>query len=194
MFGEHADEDFELLHDMVKGMRYLTLALLVTLPLAARADAESPAARAARLAAADDTGSLRDAQLHGPQLSDSVSTGAAIERAPASAPAEAQSTGSLSGALEEVVGRQMERNAAVFDHCVTDAKHRDPSLHGDLAFDVTVAQRKASAIVTTPADAALKACISAGAQTMRVSLPNITFAWHVSLGKASAVATRDVAH
>jgi len=149
---------------------------------------ESAAARALRLALADDTGARRDADLHAPALQNAVvATGAnSPERGPtsAAAPEPVRPAGPLSGALEELVARQMMRNAGAFDRCVAEAKARDPQLRGEVELTVQVAQRHASAAVMGGAamDAGFSTCVSESAKTLKLSLPDLSFAWRLALG------------
>jgi hypothetical protein len=165
------------------------LVLAVATPVIANAETESASARAARLAAADDTGALRDAApMVAPTLSrDAVQTGNMPERTPVAEQAP-QSTAPLTGALEELKNRQMEHNAPVFDRCVAAAKKKDPQLHGVADLTITVAQRKASLTAQSP-NAALTSCLVTSAKTLRVSLPDTTFPWRISLGTVPAGAT-----
>ena len=169
------------------------VAALARKPAPAKQDVAAPgdsaAARAARLAAADDTGSVRGGQLRGPALQNgAIATEAnAVEHAPIAETVVQRSTGPLSGALEALVAHQMERNAPAFDHCVADAKLRDPSLHGEVTLQMTITAKKPSAVVQgANADAALTSCLVATASTLRVSLPDLSFPWKVSLGTAAS--------
>ena len=174
-----------------------TLALLSAVPVAALAKkappakqdlsaaGDSAAERAARLAAADDTGSARDGQLRGPSLQNgAIATEAnAVEHAPIATVVVERSTAPLSGALEALVAHQMDRNAPAFDRCVADAKLRNPSLHGEVTLAMTITAKKPSAVVEgASADAALASCLVSTASTLRVSLPDLSFPWKVSLG------------
>lgn len=158
---------------------------------AAAEPTESAAARATRLALADDTGARRDAALHAPALETAVvATGTnAPERGPSSAapPEPVRPAGPLSGALEELVGRQMSRNAAVFDRCVSEAKARDPRLRGEVELAVQVTERHASAAIVGGAtiDEPFGACVTEGAKGLKLSLPDLRFPWRLSLGSGA---------
>ncbi|MEO6951291.1 MAG: hypothetical protein ABI321_05705, partial [Polyangia bacterium] len=94
------------------------------------------------------------------------------------------------GVLEELVNHQMERNAPAFDRCVAEAKRRNPSLHGQVTLAMTITAKKPSAIVSAvvdgaSVDSALSTCLVTSARTLRVSLPDLSFPWSVSLGNAA---------
>jgi hypothetical protein len=154
---------------------------------AAEAPTESAAARAARQALAEDTGALRDSNLRAEVVHVDIATANATERAPTLA-AEAQlSTAPLSGALEELVAKQVSRNEAAFDRCVADARTRNPELTGTVELVVNVAGRRATARVATgPADPAFSTCVAQAARTLKLSLPDLAFPWRLTLGKATA--------
>ena len=152
----------------------------------AAAPTESAAARAARITSADDTGARRDAVLRTEIQSGAVVTdSSAAEHAPVAGAVAARPSGPLTDVLEALVARTKERNASAFDRCVAEAKLRDPSLHGELTVDVTVAAKKLSAVVDgANVDKQLASCVATVASTLRVSLPDVSFPWKVSLGGA----------
>ena len=185
--------------DSKNPMRSLTLSTLTLLSSVAgaahprktpaiesAAPSESAASRAARLAAADDTGALRGAELRTELQSGTVVTDPnAAEHAPVQGAAVARSSAPLTDVIEALVARAKERNASAFDRCVADAKLGDPSLHGELTIALTVTAKRASAVVDgANVDPKLASCVVTTASTLRVSLPDLTFPWKVSLGGA----------
>jgi hypothetical protein len=147
---------------------------------------ETAAARAARLALADDVGQRKDAELHAPVMVNGEVPNAdpvGPEHAP---PAENNATaqpvrpaGSLTGALEELVARQLGRNAAVagqLDRCLGEAKKRDGKLLG-VDVVIKVADKNAAFEAVDPA---LNTCL-AGVKGLRLSMPDQAFTWHFSL-------------
>ena len=143
---------------------------------------ESAAARAARLATADDVGEHKDVQVSATMTTTQVATGDATDVPPADIGAEpVRQTGPLSGALEDLVARQLARNPAAVgqvDQCLTERK-----LSGA---DVTIAITNKLAHLTASNDAALSACLGK-VTTLKISMPDQAFAWHF---QSAAVASR----
>jgi hypothetical protein len=160
------------------------------------APTETAAARAARLAAADDTGSLRDNELHGVAIETNVATPEAapiVERGPASADAPVRSDQPLSGALSELVDKRMSQNTAFtgsLEGCVTAAKARNPRLSGVVSMLVHVVGKNASVEVATMAssDAQLASCLAA--VHGKLSLPDLSFPWQLASTSGGEMATR----
>ena len=160
------------------------------------APTESASARATRLALAEDVGARKETELRatgiGPQA---VTTGDASspERGIATAqPAPERSIAPLSGALEDLVAKQMQRFGGPLDHCVAEAKLRDAHASGDVEVAVRVLGKQATIERISGGDAALGACFSA-LKTVRFSLPDLAFSWHLSLtspGDHREMATR----
>jgi hypothetical protein len=157
----------------------------------AAAPVESAAARAARLALAEDVGERKDADLHAPAMvTTKVATGdsASPERGPADATAQpVRPTGPLSGALEELVGKQLGRNQAAqaqIDRCLTDGKSRDPHL-GDVEVTIQVAAKVATLSASPGTEPALASCLQ-GVRGLKLSIGDQAFSWHFS---ASSPAT-----
>jgi hypothetical protein len=161
------------------------------------APTDSAAQRAARLAMADDTGSLRDNQLSGVAI-ETVASGpeaVATERGPANAANPVRSDQPLSGAMSELVDKRMAQNGAftaALDACVTSARARNPHLGGVLSISVRVVGKAASVEIASAAagDTQLISCLSA--TRGKLALPDLSFPWQLSLGTTNGgeMATR----
>jgi hypothetical protein len=145
------------------------------------APTESAAARAARLAMAEDVGERKDSALRAPVLtSTAVNTGEAASAGPSDAPTAqpARPTGPLSGALEELVSRQIERNAAAsaqIEKCLAGAT--------ETTVEVTIHVADKIATIFPVGENPVGACL-AGVHGLRLSLPDQAFSWHFSRGSA----------
>lgn len=150
---------------------------------------ESAAARATRLAMADDTGARRDSDLRAPALQQGLVVEAeAQERGTTGEPVKPpERTGPLSGAMEELIARQMQRSAIGLERCVAELRARDGQLRGDLELTVAVAQKRASATVsstgTVRGDAAFDGCVTETMKGVRLSLPDLVFPWRIHIGR-----------
>jgi hypothetical protein len=158
---------------------------------ASSAPVESAAARAARLALAEDVGQRQDADLHAPAMvTTQVATGetGSPERGPADATAQpVRPTGPLSGALEELVAKQLQRNHAVqaqVDQCLSDAKARDPHF-SDVEVTIRVAAKLAILEPAPGTEAALAGCLQ-GVRGLKLSIGDQAFSWHFSVGSPTA--------
>jgi len=165
------------------------------------APTESAAARAARLAAADDTGALRGNELHGVAIETTVTTTPdAAERGPAAnaVAAPVRNDQPLSGALSELVDKRMAQNGAftgLLDGCMNAAKTRNPRLSGVVSIAVHVVGKNASVEVSTmgaptTVDPQLVSCLSA--VHGKLSLPDLSFPWQLQLSSTNGgeMATR----
>ena len=158
-------------------------------PAEVAAPTESAAARAMRLAMAEDTGARRDSDLRAPTLQNAAVANApeAQERGPNEVPKAAETTAPISGVMEELVARQMQRNGAGLDRCVAELRARDPQLRGELTLSVSVAQKRAAATVAASSvvhgDASFGECVAESSKAMRLSLPDLVFPWRVQLGR-----------
>ncbi len=199
-------------------MRVLTATLVIfgatSLPVAAQAKAkpqrpseanktdanepnESAAARAARLALAEDTGALRNADLRASVVHVDIATPESNgpERTPSNVAEAVRPAGPLSGALEALVAKQVSRNESAFDRCVAEARARDPQLAGTVELVVNVAGKHATAqVVSGPTDAAFSTCVVQTAQSLKLSLPDLAFPWKLALGRATAPVAAGSAH
>ena len=156
-------------------------------PMEAAVSTESAAARAMRVAMADDTGARRDSDLHAPSLETAVivTEPATSERGPTETQARVVPAGPLSGAMEELVAKQMQRSGGALDRCVTDLRARDPQLRGEIELSVTVVQKKATVAMegATRGDAVFATCVAESAKTLRVSLPDLQFPWKIAVSR-----------
>jgi hypothetical protein len=167
-------------------------------PTTDAAPTESAAARAARLAASDDTGALRGNELHGVAVETTVTaTPDAAERGPATnaVAAPVRNDQPLSGALSELVDKRMAQNGAftgLLDGCMNAAKTRNPRLSGVVSIAVHVVGKNASVEVSTmgSADPQLVSCLSA--VHGKLSLPDLSFPWQLQLSSTNGgeMATR----
>jgi hypothetical protein len=175
----------------------LGIPLLVTGAAEARpkkktaAPSESAEARAARLASPDDTGTLRmagPARLELAGASVQVSGDAAEHKATANEELPVRAPGPLSGALEELVARQMRTNEAAFASCAADAAIRG-AVRGDrigLIIQATGRHAEARLVDATQVDSFTAACFRSAARGLRVSLPNFAYAWEVAVPRVTA--------
>jgi hypothetical protein len=115
-----------------------------------------------------------------------VATGdsASPERGPADATAQpVRPSGPLSGALEELVGKQMQRNQAVqaqVDRCLADARTRDAHF-SEVEVTIRVAAKLATLEAQAGTEPALASCL-AGVRGLKLSIGDQTFSWHFSTG------------
>ncbi len=158
-------------------------------PAEVAAPVESAAARAMRRAMADDTGARRDNDLRAPTLQTAAAgeVPETQERGPNELPKTAEATAPLSGVMEELIARQMQRNGAGLDRCVAELRARDPQLRGELTISVSVVQKRASATMAGSSvvrgDATFADCAAESTKTIRLTLPDLVFSWRVQLGR-----------
>jgi len=191
-------------------MRVLTVALvLTTLPSLAGADGhhskksrahtattdlleDEPMPASAAAAAVDPSGpsgSRMDGTIKAPTVSGVASTGEAISRAPAGAPAARDEGAASGGALDELIARQMRKNAASIDACAADAVRRRPSAAGTVELAVVVAERKVKSIhVASDSvhDVDLDACLVKAGQSWKLQLASASFTWPVTISPSAS--------
>jgi hypothetical protein len=188
----------------------LTVAVaLAALPSLAAADGHhNKKARARAAAALDDeptpaassaspvvdllapSGTRMDATIKAPTVSGAGSTGEAISRAPSSAAPVARDEGAASGsALDELIARQMRKNAASIDACATEAVHRRPSAAGTVELAVVVTDRKVKSIhvaADSVHDVDLDACLVRAGQSWKLQLASASFTWPVTISPSAS--------
>jgi len=159
-------------------MRTLTALALVTL-FAAPALAE-------RHDALQTTGTTRQAQLRADLQV--TNTGRAATSAPdvdhGPSALKPREIAPLSGAMADMVERQMRKNLTSIDSCAAEATQRNPQASGVVNLAVTVSDRKVTAVAAaddTVKDAALTECLTKAAHAWTFSLKSAEFTWPVSL-------------
>jgi hypothetical protein len=134
----------------------------------------------------DDVGTLRAAELPAPTPPVGLRPVEAPERehGPIAAPVLTAPAGPISGALEEVIARQMRKNAGAIERCVALAVSRNPQATGDVELQVRWARHAAEATIggDSVGDADLDRCLKDAARTFKLSLDEATFPWTVHVG------------
>jgi hypothetical protein len=135
------------------------------------------------------SGSRREILVRTPEVTHTNDVGPApVERTVTESAPRALNDAAMSGAVDELVARQMRRYQAAIDACATDAVRRNPSAHGTVALAVTVAERKVTelhVVDDTVRDFDLDACLVKVGHAWKFALRSATFTWPVVLASAA---------
>jgi hypothetical protein len=159
-------------------MRIMTALALVTL--------FAVPARAERHDALQTTGTTRTAQLRADlQVTNTgraATSAADVDHGPSAL--KPRDAGPLSGAMADMVERQMRKNVGSIDTCAAEATQRNPQAAGTINLAVVVSDRKVTTVAAaddTVKDAALTECLTKAAHAWTFSLKSAEFTWPVSL-------------
>lgn len=164
---------------------FAALLLLSALP----ASADPPR----RQKGVDETGKTRPIQIQAPEVgkaSARTTDAPDVERGPlGEAPPPRLDAAPLSGALADVVERQMRRNQASIDTCLLEEVLRNPTASGQVTLNIEVVERKVkNAAVATDAirSQPLNDCLVKAAGGWAFNLKAARFDWPVNVRPAQA--------
>ncbi len=138
------------------------------------------------------SGARMDATIHALQVGRAGDTGDAISRAPSveiQRASDGPSNATDSAVLDELIARQMRRNAGGIDACVKDAVRRHPSVSGTVQLAVVVSDKKVQSVhVASDSvhDIDLDACLVKAGLGWKLQLAAATFTWPVTLSPSAS--------
>ena len=146
-----------------------------------------------RTAAATDptgpSGSRMEGSMRAPEVARAGDTGEAISRAATAAPDRGDPGAASGAALDELIARQMRRNAGSIDGCVAEAVRRHPAESGSVQLAVVVSDKKVRSVHVTADsvhDIDLDACLVKAGLTWKLQLASASFTWPVTLSPSAS--------
>lgn len=137
----------------------------------------------------NDTGTRMDATMKAPEVS-RVSSGDAIAKgASGSVPVRATDEVASGDAINELVARQMRKNQASIDACVSAAVRRKPSSNGTVTLAVVVTEKKVKSVhvsTDTVHDIDFDSCLVKAGLAWKLQLAQASFEWPVTLSPSAS--------
>jgi hypothetical protein len=150
-------------------------------------EAPSPRMRPGGGRGLDDAKLMSAGDMRGPEVPRTRATGP-LSEANLVPPRTGREDAPVSGAVDELVARQMRRHQASIDTCIQEAAKRRPTINGTVTLRVVVSNRQVASVHVVEDgvfDVDFDLCLVKAGRNWRFDLHKAAFTWPVSLSTSA---------